>query len=83
MIRSDINSPDYLEVKDSSSLKEFGERFLSTPGSKAQLKTRLFVNLLPDEVLARKEDVDVVELWTASVLNSSISARYKNNGRID
>ena len=51
MIRSDINSPDYLEVKDSSSLKEFGDRFLSTPGSKAQLKTRLFVNLLPDEVL--------------------------------
>ena len=58
MIRSDINSPDYLEVKDSSSLKEFGDRFLSTPGSKAQLKTRLFVNLLPDEVLARKEDID-------------------------
>ena len=58
MVRSDIDSADYLEVKDSSSLKEFGERFLSTPGSKALLKTRLFVNLLPDEVLARKEDVD-------------------------
>jgi hypothetical protein len=58
MIMSDINSPDYLEVKDSSSLKEYGERFLSSPGPKAQLKSRQFVDLLPQEVLARKDDID-------------------------
>ena len=54
MLRSDINSPEYLEVKDSASLQEFGSRFLSAPGSKAQLKSRQFIDLLPEEVLARK-----------------------------
>ena len=54
MIRSDINSPEYLEVKDSPSLQQFGSRFLSTPGSKAQLTSRQFIDLLPEEVLARK-----------------------------
>ena len=58
MIRSDLNSPDYLEVKDSSSLQEFGKRFLSTPGAKAQLKSREFINLLPGEVLARKGEIE-------------------------
>ena len=57
MIRSDVNSPDYLEVKDSSTLKQFGEKYLSTPGCKAQLRSRLFVDLLPEEVLARKGEI--------------------------
>ena len=58
MIRSDLNSPDYLEVKDSSSLQEFGKRFLSTPGAKAQLKSREFINLLPGEVLAKTGEIE-------------------------
>ena len=49
-----MNSPEYLEVKDSSSLQQFGSRLLSTPGSKAQLKSRQFIDLLSEEVLARK-----------------------------
>ena len=55
MIRSDINSPTYLEVKDSATLQEYGKRNLSTPGSKSKLNTREFIDLLPVEVLARKE----------------------------
>ena len=58
MIRSDINSPEYLEVKDSSSLQMFGSRFLSTPGSNAQLKSRHFIDLLPEVVLARKSSTE-------------------------
>ena len=57
MIRSDINSPDYLEVKDSSSLKQFGERFLVTPGLPAELNLREFMDLLPSVVLAGKKAV--------------------------
>ena len=57
MIRSDINSPNYLEVKDSSSLKQFGERFLTTPGLHSELNLREFIDLLPSEVLARKKVV--------------------------
>ena len=57
MIRSDINSPDYLEVKDSSRLKQFGERFLVTPGLHAELNLREFIDLLPSVVLARKKAV--------------------------
>ena len=59
MIRSDINSPDYLEVKDSLSLQKFGSRFLSKPGTKAQLKSRHFIDLLPELVLARKNRPEV------------------------
>ena len=57
MIQSDVNSPDYLEVKDSATLKEFGERHLSKPGSKSRLQSRHFVDLLPEEILARKTEV--------------------------
>jgi hypothetical protein len=56
MIRSDINSPTYLEVKDSATLKEFGKRNLSNPGSKSKLDTREFIDLHPDEVIARKKE---------------------------
>ena len=57
MIRTNVDSSDYQEVKDSASLTEFGEKYLSTPGSKAQLMSRKFVNLLPEHVLARKDAV--------------------------
>ena len=56
MVRSDVNSPTYLEVKDSATLPEFGKRNLSNPGSKSKLDTREFINLLPDEVISRKQD---------------------------
>ena len=57
MIRSNIDAADYLEVKDSASLQQFGDRFLKIPGSRSQLKLRIFMNLLPEEVLARKNEV--------------------------
>ena len=56
MVRSDVNSPTYLEVKDSATLQEFGKRNLSNPGSKSKLDTRDFINLLPAEVISRKQD---------------------------
>ena len=57
MVRSDINAAAYLEVKDSASLQQFGEKYLKTPGSRSQLNLRVFINLLPAEVLARKAEV--------------------------
>ena len=57
MIQSDVNSTDYLEVKDSETLKEYGEKHLAKPGSKSRLQSRHFVNLLPEEILARKTEV--------------------------
>ena len=58
MVRSDINSADYIEVKDSLSLKQFGDRYLSVPGSHSQLDGRVFIDLLPQDILARKAEVD-------------------------
>ena len=57
MIRSDVNSPDYLEVKDSATLKEFGKRHLSIPGTRSKLNSREFIDLHPAEILARKEQM--------------------------
>jgi hypothetical protein len=56
MVRSDLNASTYLEVKDSATLQEFGKRHLSIPGSKSKLNTRVFIDLLPEEILARKKD---------------------------
>ena len=56
MVRSDVNSPTYLEVKDSATLQEFGKRNLSNPGSKSKLDSREFIDLLPAEVISRKQD---------------------------
>ena len=57
MIRSDVNSPSYIEVKDSATLQQFGQRHLSSPGSRSNLDSRDFIDLLPDEILARKESM--------------------------
>ena len=54
MIRSDLNSPSYIEAKDSTTLVEFGNRSLSIPGPNAHLKKRVFLDLSPAEVLDRK-----------------------------
>ena len=70
MLRSDVNSPDYLEVKDSASLQQFGQRFLKTPGSRSQLKIREFIDLNPDEVLRRKARVEDDDSRTLAGISS-------------
>ena len=70
MVRSDVNSPDYLEVKDSASLQQFGQRFLKTPGSRSQLKMREFIDLKPDEVLRRKAKVEDEDSRTLAGISS-------------
>jgi hypothetical protein len=70
MLRSDVNSPDYLEVKDSASLQQFGQRFLQTPGSRSQLKIREFIDLKPEEVLSRKAKVEDEDSRTLAGISS-------------
>jgi hypothetical protein len=57
MIRSDLNSPNYVEVKDSATLVEFENRSLSIPGPNAHLMKRVFLDLSPAEILDRKNSM--------------------------
>ena len=49
--------PGYICVKDSASFQAFGEQQMSTPGVRAKLQSRHFINMLPEEILSRKESV--------------------------
>ena len=50
--RSDKDSPYYIEVKDSSSVK----KHLSSPSSKTGIQARLFTNISPSVFLERKKE---------------------------
>ena len=54
--RSDSTAASYHEIKDSKSVVEFGMKHLSTPGRKAGLKERHFSDLIPSDVLNKKEE---------------------------
>ena len=56
LLRSDNSSSHYTEVKTSKQIKEFGEKHLSSPGTKAGIKERVFLDLLPDTILQKKEE---------------------------
>ena len=49
--------PGYICVKDSASFQAFGEQQMSTPGVRAKLQSRHFINMLPEKILSRKESV--------------------------
>ena len=56
-LRSYLNSPNYLVVKESATLVEFGNKSLSIPGPNAHLKKRVFLDLSPAEILDRKSSM--------------------------
>ena len=47
----------HIGVKDSATFQQFGQQQMSKPGEKAQLDTREFLNLLPEEIKERKASV--------------------------
>ena len=51
---------DYIEVKDSDTFMRFGQQQMSQPGPRALLNNRVFINLLPEEILQRKQEVSEV-----------------------
>ena len=55
--RSDSSAESHHEIKDSKSVVEFGQKHLSKPGKKAGMDERCFVDLRPEDVLKRKEEV--------------------------
>lgn len=54
--RSNIDSPEYIEIKNSASVAEFGKRYLSKPSSKTGIQKRLFKNIQPAVFLERKQE---------------------------
>ena len=70
--RSDINSPDYIEIKNSASVTLFGKRYLSNPGSKTGIQKRHFTSIQPEVFLERKQEApDKVKTL------AGISTRYQ------
>ena len=55
LARCDSSSPDYIEVKDSSSVAKFGNKYLSNPSSKNGIQERVFTDIRPDTFLQRNE----------------------------
>ena len=51
----------HIGVKDSATFQQFGQQQMSKPGEKAQLETREFLNLLPEEVKERKASLGQVK----------------------
>ena len=85
MIKSDVEAPNYLEVKDSRTLQMYGQRFLAVPGPKTKLTERIFIDLNPQEVLDRKSIVSESSTlsgisskfeYIAKVRNSILILRY-------
>ena len=56
LLRSDISSASYQEIKNSESVVNFGKKYLSVPGSRAGIKERIFLDQIPSEVLKKKEE---------------------------
>ena len=50
----------HIEVKDSDSFMKFGQQQMSQPGPWALLNSRVFMNLLPEEALQRKQEAHEV-----------------------
>ena len=55
LARCDSSAPDYIEVKDSSSVVKFCTRYLSNPSHKNGIQTRIFTDMKPEIFLQRKE----------------------------
>ena len=54
--RSNTDSPDYIEIKDSKSVVEFCRQHLLIPSKKADLQKRIFKNIPPEVFLERKDE---------------------------
>ena len=54
--RSNKDSPDFIEIKDSKSVVQFCKQHLSTPSSKADLQKREFTDIPPEVFLERKDE---------------------------
>ena len=54
LVRHPEEQVGYIGVKDSSSFQQFGQQQMATPGIKSMLESRIFIDLVPEEVLQRK-----------------------------
>ena len=60
LVRHPENTMGYVGVHNSESLQQFGEQQMSKPGPRANLTTRTFFDMKPEEVLSRKKEVGQV-----------------------
>ena len=51
----------YVGVRDSKTFQEFGEQQMSSPGPRAKLNKRVFIDMKPEEVKERKAKVEKVK----------------------
>ena len=56
--RHSSDSHDLIEVHDSQSFCQFGEKFLSKPGSRSGIEKRAFHDLKPATVALRRNEVN-------------------------
>ena len=74
--RSNNDSPDYIEIKDSKSVVEFGRQHLLIPSKKADLQRRIFKNIPPRFFLKGKmKPLKTLKHWLASAQSTSIFVR--------
>ena len=72
LARSNSAAPDYIEVKDSSSVVQFLTKHLSKPSTRSEIQARIFTDIKPAVFLKRKEDaLDKVKTL------AGISTRYQ------
>ena len=58
MVRDNPNNPEYIEVKDSKTVCQFGEQQMAVPGPTSGIKRRTFFDLQGEVVKKRREDAD-------------------------
>ena len=54
--QSDMAARDYVEVKDSASVVQYGKTFLSQPGEKSGMAERFFDDIKQETFLTQKEE---------------------------
>ena len=57
LLRADSSSATFTEVKTSKQIRDFGQKYLSSPGPRTSTKERVFLDLLPETVLRSENRV--------------------------
>ena len=58
MVRDNPDDSDYIEVKDSKSVCQFGNKQMAVPGPTSGIKKRTFFDLQGEVVKQRRQDTD-------------------------
>ena len=64
VVRHPEDAVGHVGVKDSMTFAEFGNQQMSMPGPRSKLKSRTFLDLKPEHVLARKAEISKVTTLT-------------------